>query len=64
MKLSTRARIGLLPAGHHYYWEQFPRLKQMGLRMHSRLFAQEAVDMVLVFPFGYTPSMDMSRHQR
>ena len=87
MKPQTRARIGLLPTGHHYYWEQYPRLKQMGLRMYDKLlallepmadlvapelvdtpeksreagalFAREAVDMVLVFPFGYTPSMDM-----
>ncbi len=87
MTPSTRARIGLLPTGHHYYWEQFPRLKQMGLSMYGKLrslletmadivapelvdtseksraagtlFAQEAVDMVLVFPLGYTPSMDM-----
>ncbi len=87
MKPQTRARIGLLPTGHHYYWEQYPRLKQMGLRMYDKLlallepmadlvapelvdtpeksreagalFARKAVDMVLVFPFGYTPSMDM-----
>ncbi len=87
MTSSTRARIGLLPTGHHYYWEQFPRLKQMGLHMYGKLrsllesmadivapelvdtptksreagalFAREAVDMVMVFPFGYTPSMDM-----
>ncbi|MYA04533.1 MAG: hypothetical protein F4Y37_07985 [Caldilineaceae bacterium SB0664_bin_22] len=87
MQPNVRARIGLLPAGHHYYWDQYPRLKQMGLRMYDRLrnmlepmadivapelvdtpeksreagllFAREAVDLVLVFPFGYTPSMDM-----
>ncbi len=87
MELQTRPQIGLLPTGHHYYWEQYPRLKQMGLRMYDKLlallepmadvvtpelvdtpeksreagalFAREAVDMVLVFPFGYTPSMDM-----
>jgi len=87
MNPPPRARIGLLPTGHHYYWEQFPQLKRMGLRMYGKLrallesmaeivapelvdtpeksreagilFAQEAVDMVLVFPFGYTPSMDM-----
>lgn len=87
MKPKVRAKIGLLPVGHHYYWEQFPRLKEMGLRMYDKLlkmlepmadivapdlvdtpeksqragamFAQEAVDMVLVFPFGYTPSIDM-----
>ncbi len=87
MRPYPRARLGLLPTGHHYYWKQFPRLKQMGLSMYGRLhsllepmadivapelvdmpekaraagtlFAQEEVDMVLVFPLGYTPSMDM-----
>lgn len=87
MKPKVRARIGLLSTGHHYYWDQFPRLKEMGLSMYGKLremlepmadivapdlvdtpeksreagtmFAQEDVDMVLVFPFGYTPSMDM-----
>ena len=33
----TRARIGLLPTGHHYYWEQYPRLKSMGLGMYGKL---------------------------
>lgn len=87
MKPKVRAKIGLLPTGHHYYWEQYPRLKQMGMGMYAKLrallesfadivapelvdtpeksraagvlFAREDVDMVLVFPFGYTPSMDM-----
>ena len=87
MNPQVRARIGLLPAGHHYYWDQYPRLRQMGLRMYERLrnmlepmadiiapelvdtpeksraagvlFAREEVDLVVVFPFGYTPSMDM-----
>lgn len=87
MKPKVRAKIGLLPTGHHYYWDQYPRLKQMGLRMYEGLqtllepladivapelvdtpeksreagvlFAREDVDMVVVFPFGYTPSMDM-----
>ena len=27
-----RPRIGLLPTGHFYYWDQFPRLKELGLR--------------------------------
>ena len=83
----VRAKIGLLPTGHHYYWEQYPRLKQMGMGMYGKLrvllesmaevvapdlvdtpeksrqagvlFEREEVDLVLVFPFGYTPSMDM-----
>lgn len=87
MKPKVRARVGLLATGHHYYWEQFPRLKDMGLSMYARLralldpladvvapdlvdtpeksrqagemFKQEDVDLVLVFPFGYTPSMNM-----
>ena len=32
-----RPRIGLLPTGHFYYWDQFPDLKQMGLQMYARL---------------------------
>jgi len=80
-----RARIGLLPTGHFYYWDQFPRLKEMGMRMFDRLrghleeigdivapelvdtkeralqaneyFRREQPDILLVFPFGYTPGM-------
>ncbi len=80
-----RPRIGLLPTGHFYYWDQFPRLKEMGLRMYAKLrehlerigeviapelvdtiekareagefFRQQDVDILLVFPFGYTPGM-------
>ena len=87
MSERPRARIGLLPTGHHYYWEQFPRLKSMGLSMYGKLrelldplgevvapelvdtpqkateagemFLRAEVDLLLVFPFGYTPSMDM-----
>lgn len=83
----VRAKVGLLPTGHNYYWDQFPRLRKMGLSMYERLramlepmadivapelvdtpdksreagalFVREGVDMVLVFPFGYTPSMHM-----
>ena len=32
-----RPRIGLLPTGHSYYWDQFPGLKEMGLRMYAGL---------------------------
>ncbi len=32
-----RPRIGLLPTGHFYYWDQFPGLKEMGQRMYARL---------------------------
>lgn len=80
-----RPRIGLLPTGHFYYWDQFPDLKDMGLRMYGRLrehlegigeviapelvdtmekargagefFRQHDIDILLVFPFGYTPGM-------
>lgn len=81
------ARVGLLPTGHNYYWEQYPRLKSMGLNMYGKLralleplgevvapelvdtpqkaaeagemFRSAGVDLLLIFPFGYTPSMDM-----
>ncbi len=87
MEPRVTPRIGLLPLGHHYYWEQFPRLKGMGLNMvaHLRqileslgqvvaadlvdteegsrrageLFRREQVDLVLAFPLGYTPSMNL-----
>jgi L-arabinose isomerase len=87
MEPRIRPRIGLLTVGHHYYWEQFPNLKEMGLRMGSKLrgmlsafgdviatdlvdteersrqagetLRQEQVDILLVFPFGYTPSMNV-----
>jgi len=34
---AMRPRIGLLPTGHFYYWDQFPDLKAMGERMYARL---------------------------
>ena len=80
-----RPRIGLLPTGHQYYWEQFPELRDMGMRMYGALCARleesgqviapelvdtpeksaaageylrgEGVDILLVFPFGYTTGM-------
>ncbi len=80
-----RPKIGLLPTGHFYYWDQFPRLKEMGQRMFARLrehlekigdivapelvntaekarqagafFRRHDIDILLVFPFGYTPGM-------
>ena len=83
----SRPRIGLLPTGHFYYWDQFPNLREMGMRMYrklldllqeraevvapdlvddvekskkaARLFKEQGVDMVLIFPFGYTPSMQI-----
>ena len=81
----VKPRIGLLPIGHFYYWEQFPRLKDMGLNMYAKLrenlenighivapdlvdtmekaqkagefFRQQNIDILIVFPFGYAPSM-------
>ena len=29
-------RIGLLPTGHSYYWDQFPDLKTLGLNMYTK----------------------------
>jgi L-arabinose isomerase len=83
----VRPRVGLLPTGHHYYWDQFPDLKRRGMRMYdtltekltkigeivapdlvddpvkagkaAELFRQHDVDMVLIFPLGYTPSMQI-----
>ena len=87
MEPRVRPRIGLLPLGHHYYWDQFPLLKPMGQRMYDRLvnmlaaygevvtpelvdtpeksraagrmLRQEAVDLLVIFPFGYTTAMNM-----
>ena len=80
-----RPRIGLLPTGHQYYWDQFPGLREMGSRMYQRLrdrlerigdvvapelvdtrekaaqagsfFRAQDIDILLVFPFGYTTGM-------
>ena len=80
-----RPRIGLLPTGHLFYWDQFPGLKEMCLQMLDRmverlgrigqvinpgltdtsekavqagnLFNNEKVDILLVFPLGYTTGM-------
>jgi hypothetical protein len=38
MRNSMRPRIGLLPTGHNYYWDQFPALRDLGLGMYARLF--------------------------
>ncbi len=87
MEPRVRPRIGLLPVGHHYYWDQFPGLQEMGQQMYAalarmlgefadlvvrelvdtpeksrgagELFRRESVDMVAVFPFGYTPAMNV-----
>jgi L-arabinose isomerase len=83
----VKPKIGLLPTGHFYYWPQFPNLKDMGMKMHTRLlsllqkraevvtpdlvdtfekgeqaaalFKKEDVDMILIFPLGYTTSMQI-----
>ncbi|MBM4095086.1 MAG: hypothetical protein FJ276_37605, partial [Planctomycetes bacterium] len=84
---SVRPKIGLLPTGHNYYWDQFPALRDLGMGMYGHLrdlldryadvvapelvdspdqarlagemFRREGVDLLLVFPFGYTPSMNI-----
>ena len=81
----VRPRIGVLFTGHFYYWDQFPRLKEMGMRMYNKLrghledigdivapdlvdtmekarnagefFRKEDIDILLIFPLGYTPGM-------
>ena len=78
----VRPRIGLLPAGHLFYWDQFPGLKEMGLDMYEeacehlrkfgdvfspglvdtkekaleagKFFKEKNIDILLVFPLGYT----------
>ena len=32
-----RPRIGLLPTGHLFYWDQFPGLKDMCMNMHDKI---------------------------
>ena len=34
----NRAKVGLLSVGHHYYWNQYPRLKAMGEQMGHKLY--------------------------
>jgi len=86
-KTEIRPKIGLLPTGHFYYWPQFPKLKEMGVKMYkklrslleeradivapdlvdsvdksrkaARLFRESGIDMLIIFPFGYTPSMQI-----
>jgi len=80
-----RPRIGVLPTGHFYYWDQFPELMKMGKRMYAKLrenlekigdviapdlvdniekarkagefLQKQDIDILLIFPFGYTPGM-------
>src|SRR3954471_20886086 len=87
LKPKVHAKIGLLPTGHKYYWEQFPGLFERGMNMYAKLrsmitpygdvvapeivdceskareagdlFQREHVDLVVIFPLGYTPSMNM-----
>jgi L-arabinose isomerase len=85
--LKPVCKIGLLPVGHSYYWDQFPELKSMGERMFgkalknfeqigevrtvelvdtmekaqkaNKYFLNEGIDIIFIFPVGYTPSMNM-----
>ncbi len=87
MRAKARAKAGLLPTAHHYYWDQFPDLHlstgQMLGALRARMeewgevltadvtdspeksaqagemFRQQEVDIVFVFPLGYTPAMNM-----
>jgi L-arabinose isomerase len=80
-----KPRIGVLPTGHRFYWDQFPNLKQMGQKMFAglcsqlqafgelvgpelvdtpekaaaaaRLFKETEIDLLFIFPFGYTTGM-------
>ena len=36
IKRQVKPKIGLLPTGHFYYWDQFPELKQMGINMYNK----------------------------
>ena len=38
-KQMVRPRIGLLATGHLIYWDQFPSLKDMCMKMYGELFA-------------------------
>ena len=81
----VRAKIGLLPTGLKIYWEQFPGLKEKGMKMYdtlvsklseygdvvspgvvdtyetavdaAKLFKNEDIDILFIFPFGYTTGM-------
>ena len=43
-----RPRIGPLPTGHFYYWDQFPGLRDRGHRMYNGLVShlQEIGDVI------------------
>lgn len=81
----VRPRIGLLPTGHKIYWEQYPGLRERGLKMYDELIAKlsefadvispglvdtyegaveaakllsnSKIDILFIFPFGYTTGM-------
>lgn len=52
-----RPKIGLLPIGHFSYWDQFPDLRDMGFRKAGRFFRDREIDILVIFPLGYTTSM-------
>jgi len=55
-----RPRIGLLAIGHFYYWPQFPRLREMSLRMYTKL--RQHLDKIGdVFTPGLVDSMEKSQ---
>jgi len=85
LKPTVKPKIGLLPTGHKMYWEQYPGLREMGMRMYgtlvksletfgdvistgladdfesasasAELFKENEIDILLIFPFGYTTGM-------
>lgn len=85
LKPTVTPKIGLLPTGHKLYWQQYPKLKEMGTNMYNalvekllgfgqvitsgladdfesaqkaaELFAASDIDILLIFPFGYTTGM-------
>ena len=85
LEAKVTPRIGLLPTGHKIYWEQYPSLREKGLKMYDKLveklgtfgtvispglvdtyesalaasekLAESKVDILLIFPFGYTTGM-------
>lgn len=85
LEAKVTPRIGLLPTGHKIYWEQYPSLREKGMKMYDKLvdklstfgtvvspglvdvyenaveaaemLAKSDIDILLIFPFGYTTGM-------
>jgi len=51
-----RPKIGLLPTGHEFYWDQFPGLKEKCMAMLGRFRQElETIGDVIVPPLVDTP---------